>query len=982
MEGVYPLDKRRRPGGKAFRWVPIARLALLALLCSPLSTPASEVAERKTVVLLYPDARLLPEPLAVEQAIRSTLAPAVEAGIDFYTEYLDLSLFPEDSRERQLTRFLRQKYEARKIDLIIPVAFPTLRFFLKHRAELFPGVPAIFCAANLDAVTGLELGPDITGVRLGSQWGATLEAALRLDPGTRRVIVVTGTSEIDRNLQAAATEDLSRYRDRVEFTYLNGWTMARLLVEVAGLPKDSIVLFVSLLRDGAGRPFTDPDAVSLIARASSVPVYSWSETHLGTGIVGGRLASFKAQGVRAAELGLRILRGEKPENLPIVDGGGAAYMFDERQLRRWRISESRLPSGSIVRYQEASLWALYGSYVVGGAVLIFIQALFIVGLLVQRTGRKRAELSLAERLRFESMVAELSARMVHVSLREWDAELERGLQRAAEFLGMDRASLQEYQPGGSIVRISWAVEGIERLSRVVEAGQFPWTTAQLQQRHIVRFSRVDELPEEAAIDRQGYQDIGTRSCLSLPVSAGGSVLGVLSFHSIRNERSWPDDFVQRLQLLGEVFAGALVRRAAELLLNERLRFEALLSEQTALLSSRLPADVDQQIRRGLRQIADFFEVDRGSLTEFSQDRRTVRVTHSWVAEGVKPAPRAIGLDELPWVVARLRDGEVVRFSRVEELPAKEAAVDRATYLRLGIQSRLEVPLMVGGKVVGALAFSTVQAERAWKDELVQRLRLLGEVFANVLSRRQAEIDAQRLRQDLAHVGRVSTIGELTASLAHELTQPLTAILSNAQAALRHLASDPGNLEEMHAILEDIVADDKRAGEVIHRLRGLLKKGDREFVVLDLNEMVSEVARLVAADAALRNVSLALDMTDELPPVRGDRVQLQQVVLNLILNGLDAIRQSGRADRSLLVQTSKDGAATVRVAVRDSGVGIDQADLERVFQPFYSTTAEGMGMGLAISRSIVEAHGGHLEGANNPDGGATFSFTLPVSKEGQ
>ncbi len=979
MLDVFLLDKRRPPGGKALLWAPFA---LLVLLCSPLSTPASDVAERKTVVLLYPDARLLPEPLAVERAIRSTLEPAVEAGIDFYTEYLDLSLLSEDRSERQLTRFLRQKYKGRKIDLIIPVAFPTLRFFLKHRAELFPGAPAIFCAANLDAVTGLELGPDITGVRLRSQWGATLEAALRLHPGTRRVMVVTGTSESDRNLQAAATKDLGRYRDRVEFTYLNGWPMGRLLGEVAGLPKDSIVLFVSLLRDGAGRPFTDPDAVSLIARASSVPVYSWSETHLGRGIVGGRLASFEAQGARAGELGLRIFRGEKPENLPIVDGGGTAYMFDERQLRRWRISESRLPSGSIVRYQEGSLWTVYGSYVIGGALLILIQALLITGLLLQRTGRKRAELSLAERLRFESMVAEVSASLIHVPLSEWDAELERGLQRVAEFLGVDRASLQEYSPGGVIVRISWAVEGVERLPRIVEAGQFPWTTAQLQQRRVIRFSRLDELPEEAVIDRQGYQNVGTRSCLSLPVSDGEIMLGVLSFHSIRNERIWPDELEQRLRLLGEVFAGALERRAAELLLDERLRFEALLSEQTAVLSSRLPADVDQQIRRGLRQIADFFEVDRGSLTEFSQDRRTARVTHSWVAEGVEPAPPAIGRDELPWVVARLQDGQVVRFSRVEELPAEEAAVDRGTYLRLGIHSRLEVPLMVGGRVVGALAFSTVRTERAWKDELVQRLRLIGEVFANVLSRRRAEVDADRLRQDLAHVGRVSTVGELTASLAHELTQPLTAILSNAQTALRHLASDPVNLEEMHAILEDIVADDKRAGEVIHRLRGLLKKGDREFAVLDLNEMVGEVARLVAADVALRNVSLAFDMTHELPPVRGDRVQLQQVVLNLILNGLDSIRESGRADRNLVVRTSKEGAAAVRVAVRDSGLGIDQADVERIFQPFYSTKAEGMGMGLAISRSIVEAHDGRLEAANNPDGGATVSFTLPVSKEGQ
>ena len=269
-----------------------------------------------------------------------------------------------------MTRFLRQKYQGRKVDLVIPVAFPALHFFLQHRAELFPGVPAIFCAANLDAVKGLELGPDVTGVRLRSEWGATLEAALKVDPGIRQVIVITGTSEIDRDLEAAAAEDLGRYRKRVALTYLTGLPMAQLLDAVARLPKDSVVLFVSLLRDGAGRLFTNPEAVSLIARASNVPVYSWSETYLGHGIVGGRLASFEAQGTRAAELGLRILRGEQPKNVPIVDGEGAAYIFDVRQLRRWGIGESRLPQGSIVRYQDPSLWALYRGYVAGGALIL------------------------------------------------------------------------------------------------------------------------------------------------------------------------------------------------------------------------------------------------------------------------------------------------------------------------------------------------------------------------------------------------------------------------------------------------------------------------------------------------------------------------------------------------------------------------------------------------------------------------------------
>ena len=347
---------------------------VLALLSFPPAARGADVPERKAVVVLYPDPRLLPESIAVEQGIRSTLESAVASGIDFYTEYLDLGSLSED-RSELLTRFLRQKYQGRKVDLVIPVASPALQFFLQHRAELFPGVPAIFCAASLDASKGLELGPNVTGVRLPSEWGATLEVALKVDPGIRQVIVITGTSEVDRDLEAAAAEDLRRYGKRVALTYLTGLPMAQKLEAVARLPKDSVVLFVSLLRDGAGRLFTNPEAVSLIARASNVPVYSWSETHLGHGIVGGRLASFEAQGTRAADLALRILRGEQPKNVPIVDGEGAAYIFDIRQLRRWGIGENRLPQGSIVRYQDPSLWALYRGYVAGGVLILGVMIL-------------------------------------------------------------------------------------------------------------------------------------------------------------------------------------------------------------------------------------------------------------------------------------------------------------------------------------------------------------------------------------------------------------------------------------------------------------------------------------------------------------------------------------------------------------------------------------------------------------------------------
>jgi C4-dicarboxylate-specific signal transduction histidine kinase len=423
------------------------------------------------------------------------------------------------------------------------------------------------------------------------------------------------------------------------------------------------------------------------------------------------------------------------------------------------------------------------------------------------------------------------------------------------------------------------------------------------------------------------------------------------------------------------------RRRAERLLGERLRFETLLSEQVTTFSRVSGADVDREIERALRRMADFLSVDWGNLTEYSDGGRMARATHWWVAEGVGRQPAAIGFDEIPWVVSRLRRGELVRFSRVEELPESEAAVDRRTYRRLGIKSQVAVPLTVEGAVVGALAFSTVGTERVWRDEFVQRLPLLGEVLASTLSRRRAEMEGQRLRQDLAHVGRVSTMGQLTASLAHELNQPLTAILSNAQAAQRILDSDTADLVEIREILKDIVQDDKRAGEVIQRLRGFLKKSSLQLSTLDIGELVSQVARLVNSDAIIRNVAIRLELAGDLPPVCGDRVQLQQVVLNLLMNGLDAMGESGVGERTIVLRTSRAGAAGVVVVVEDSGVGIEGADLDQVFHAFYTTKPDGLGMGLAIARSIVEAHGGQLEAKNNPQGGATFSFTLPaIEKE--
>jgi PAS domain S-box-containing protein len=249
---------------------------------------------------------------------------------------------------------------------------------------------------------------------------------------------------------------------------------------------------------------------------------------------------------------------------------------------------------------------------------------------------------------------------------------------------------------------------------------------------------------------------------------------------------------------------------------------------------------------------------------------------------------------------------------------------------------------------------------------------------DITKRKAAELQAQQHRAELAHVARIATLGELSASLAHELNQPLTAILSNAQAAQRLLDAEPIDLAEIREILKDVVADDNRAGQVIQRLRALVKKQPPEFTALDLGAILHEVVHLVHTDAILRASEIALTVAPGLPPVWGDRVELQQVALNLLLNALEAMKERPVEGRQVLVQVEADGPRMVKVAVRDRGTGLGD-EIERVFRPFHTTKPDGLGVGLSISRSIVEAHGGRLWAENNPDRGATFSFTIPAAR---
>jgi PAS domain S-box-containing protein len=251
---------------------------------------------------------------------------------------------------------------------------------------------------------------------------------------------------------------------------------------------------------------------------------------------------------------------------------------------------------------------------------------------------------------------------------------------------------------------------------------------------------------------------------------------------------------------------------------------------------------------------------------------------------------------------------------------------------------------------------------------------------NITERKRAESELQHHREELAHVTRVSTMGELATSLAHELNQPLGAILSNAEAAGLFLQADPPALNEVRDILADICKDDQRASEIIRGMRSLLRKQKLARQSLDINKAVEEVLKLLRIDAATRKVAMKFERTEDLPPVWGDRVHLQQVLLNLVLNGMEALAGVPEEGRQLVVRIGPGDDGTVKIAVSDSGPGIPADKLPKLFEPFLTTKKEGMGMGLSIARTIVESHQGQIWAENNSGVGATFYVTLPVSKE--
>jgi len=559
--------------------------------------------------------------------------------------------------------------------------------------------------------------------------------------------------------------------------------------------------------------------------------------------------------------------------------------------------------------------------------------------------RKRAEQELEERLRFETFISEVSARFVTVPPEAVDGEIERALQGLLVFFHCERCGLVAEGAEPGVVRVTHGAyaDGVKRVPYEFDlAAHFPWCYDLLfRKAQPLVMEKVSDLPPEAEADRRSFGASGTKSTLDIPILSGQRVFNVILINSVAAEREWPAAYIPRLRLVGEIFAGALEQARIERALREseeRLRLAAHAAEFGAY-------DYDLVTGAGVYspEFLALYGLPPGA--ELAMDADLV--------------PRAIHPEDRPLFLCRIR---------ASSAPGGDGLLDLE--FRICRPDGQERWLRVRGRTTFAGEGPARRPVRA------------NGIIQDISDRKSAELETQRSRSELTHLSRVAMLGELSGSLAHELNQPLAAILSNAQAAQRFLVAAPPNLDEVRDILGDIVEDDQRAGEVIRRLRMLLKKGEVSHLPLNLNEVVQDVLKMIRSDLVNHGITLRTQFASVLPVVTGDRVQLQQVLLNLIMNANEAMALAPPPERILLVKTQATGAEGACVSVSDSGTGMPREVADNIFHPFFTTKATGMGMGLKVCRTIITAHGGELHGENNPDRGATFSFTLPAAGGGQ
>ncbi len=557
-----------------------------------------------------------------------------------------------------------------------------------------------------------------------------------------------------------------------------------------------------------------------------------------------------------------------------------------------------------------------------------------------------------EKHEFEALLIDLFAGFAGLATDQVDQAIEGALQRIVENLGLDRSTLFQFldENAEETITHSWARPGFPPLQfpRHLVKNNFPYVYQTISKGEIFQFASLQELPPEAARDVASLRTIGQKSNLTIPLIEEGMVFGALAFGTLKKERTWSKELVDRLRLVSQIIANVLARaRAARALRTSEERYRTFIAssrdgvgrfETTSPIATSLPEEEQIELILSRAVLAECNDVFAGFW-----NRQSPREMFQL------PLCQFIGLDD--WQIRELLQTFIRSGYHFEE----------AEFPKTDLENQV--------RYISSSAYGVIENAHLVRCWVVMR---------DITQKNLAVIEANRLRQQLGHATRVTTLGELASVLGHELNQPLAAILSNVESAEMILHAGPSGLQEMPVILADIRNDARRAAGVIQQMRTLLKRQDIALEPIDIHQLIKNTAGLAQPLLRSCRADLRIDTAAALPPARGDAVLVQQVMLNLLVNALDAMNASSSPTRAIVIQVVQPEPEWIEVAVTDTGPGIPVEHLPKLFDPFFTTKKEGIGMGLGICRTIIQHHGGDIVAKNNPEGGASVRFTLPAS----
>jgi len=536
--------------------------------------------------------------------------------------------------------------------------------------------------------------------------------------------------------------------------------------------------------------------------------------------------------------------------------------------------------------------------------------------------------SLEELLEFEHLLFELSVRFANVPADQAIVEVESALMRLVRFLGFDRSAFWEFiGEEQQYFLCSVAVEGVEPPAPGPIPADLSWFTKELRAGRTVIMRSDKDLPSEAAAAAEYNRRAGIRSVLIIPLPVDGRVVAAIGFGALRATREWPAELIARVTIIGEVMAQALVRKRSE----------------AALLTSEA-------------RWRSIFETSTLAITVFDQDLHYTATNAAFRAMLGYTDEELRQLTPLDLTVEEERGTADIRLAALREGKIDHYVVEK--------QYRCK-----DGKVIWAQA-SVARVSQAGPEMYI------GTVI-DITESKRAQDSLRATQSELARVAQLTTIGQMAASIAHEIKQPLTSIVMGSNAGLRWLAKEPPDLKEVRACLDLIADNGDRASQVIDSIRAMFQKGSNEREPLDVNQIIGDTLELVRDAAQKKRIALKGELADDLRPVFGNRVQLQQVMLNLFTNAIEAMDTELDGRRQLRVSSTRSAHDSVLITVADSGPGLPPKDINRIFDPFFTTKPQGMGMGLSICRSLIEAHNGRLSARSGAERGAVFEITLPT-----